>query len=123
MEQSLNYGVFKQLLEQPENKKCVDCGILIKGTHGPQWVSVNNGVFICLNCSGIHRGLGVQATFVRSATMDSFSKKQLTMMNLGGNKNFLEFIEFYKLANESAYNKYNSKACEFYRKRVFNHLS
>ena len=37
-----------------DNSKCFDCG----GDH-PSWVSVNNGIFLCLNCAGIHRGFGV----------------------------------------------------------------
>eukprot|EP01043_Picozoa_sp_COSAG02_P032346 COSAG02_NODE_2156_length_9643_cov_55.052761_15_plen_92_part_00 len=51
-------------------------------THGclrtdPTWASANLGVYLCLNCSGVHRSLGTHITQVRSITMDAWFPDQI----------------------------------------------
>jgi GTPase-activating protein that regulates ARFs (ADP-ribosylation factors), involved in ARF-mediated vesicular transport len=105
---------FRELQSNKENYRCVDCS-----RNGAQWASVNNGVFICLECSGKHRGLGVHISFVRSTTMDAWSSAQLKMMSIGGNKRFKDFIESYNFDPEvSIPTKYYSKAAEYYRELI-----
>ncbi|KAF2134117.1 ARF GTPase-like protein activator [Dothidotthia symphoricarpi CBS 119687] len=48
------------------NKVCADCGTESK----VDWVSINLGIVICIECSGIHRSLGTHITKVRSLTLD-----------------------------------------------------
>jgi hypothetical protein len=45
-------AMLKQLWSQPSNAKCADCGA------PSSWASVSIGVFICIRCAGLHRGLG-----------------------------------------------------------------
>ncbi|KAI9821578.1 MAG: hypothetical protein M1832_003252 [Thelocarpon impressellum] len=48
---------------------CADCGSGIK----TEWVSINLGIILCIECSGIHRSLGTHITKIRSLTLDTTS--------------------------------------------------
>ncbi|KAI2473018.1 zinc finger protein gcs1 [Annulohypoxylon bovei var. microspora] len=70
------------------NNICCDCN-----APNPQWASPKFGVFICLSCAGVHRGLGVHISFVRSVTMDAFKQAEIERMRLGGNQGWRSFFE------------------------------
>lgn len=48
------------------NNWCADCG----STKKVEWVSINLGIVLCIECSGIHRSLGTHISKVRSLTLD-----------------------------------------------------
>ncbi|CAK7266507.1 ADP-ribosylation factor GTPase-activating protein gcs1 [Sporothrix epigloea] len=70
------------------NDICCDCG-----APSPQWASPKFGVFICLVCAGVHRGLGVHISFVRSISMDAFKASEIERMRLGGNTVWRTFFQ------------------------------
>lgn len=51
------------------NTSCADCGSGSK----VEWVSINLGIVLCIECSGIHRSLGTHISKVRSLTLDTHS--------------------------------------------------
>lgn len=66
------------------NRWCADCGSGAK----VEWVSINLGIILCIECSGIHRSLGTHISKVRSLTLDikSFTIDIVEVLLLIGNR-------------------------------------
>ncbi|WIA33951.1 hypothetical protein OEZ86_007046 [Tetradesmus obliquus] len=62
---SSSSGVLERLRQLPGNRFCADCG-----SPDPDWASLNLGILLCIECSGVHRQLGVHVSKVRSCTLD-----------------------------------------------------
>ncbi|WZZ61849.1 hypothetical protein YC2023_061956 [Brassica napus] len=80
--------ILEALLKHPDNRECADCR-----SKAPRWASVNLGVFICMQCSGIHRSLGVHISQVRSITLDTWLPDQVSFMQSTGNAKANQYWE------------------------------
>ena len=80
-EQKEALKVISELLEDPYNQICADCQC-----QPSKWASTTLGVFICIDCSGVHRSLGTHISFVRSCTLDTWVMDQARLMKAIGNR-------------------------------------
>ncbi|KAI1289605.1 Arf-GAP with SH3 domain, ANK repeat and PH domain-containing protein 1 [Halotydeus destructor] len=85
----LRQSIIGQVQKLPGNDKCVDCN----STKDPTWLSTNFGVLTCIECSGIHRDLGVHISRIQSLTLDNIGTSQLLLARLMSNNGFNDVSE------------------------------
>ena len=96
------------------NDKCIDC----KATH-PKWASVNNGIFLCINCAAKHRNMGCHISFVRSISLDSWSNIQIKRIQYGGNQKLKQFWKDQQFPKGlTPEQKLNNEAMDKYRENL-----
>ena len=57
--------------------KCADCG-----AENPTWLDINWLVLLCMDCSGMHRSLGVQISKIKSLELDNINNEYIDLLYL-----------------------------------------
>ncbi|XP_066579541.1 arf-GAP with SH3 domain, ANK repeat and PH domain-containing protein 1 isoform X3 [Amia ocellicauda] len=86
--EDLTKAIIEDVLRMPGNEICCDCG-----APDPKWLSTNLGILTCIECSGIHREMGVHISRIQSMELDKLGTSELLLAKNVGNNSFNEIME------------------------------
>ncbi|XP_078449765.1 arf-GAP with SH3 domain, ANK repeat and PH domain-containing protein 2-like isoform X3 [Lampetra planeri] len=86
--QELTSDIILEVQSMPGNDTCCDCSVA-----DPSWLATNLGILTCIECSGIHREMGVHVSRIQSITLDVLSTAELLLARNVGNYRFNEILE------------------------------
>ncbi|XP_005163532.1 arf-GAP with SH3 domain, ANK repeat and PH domain-containing protein 1a isoform X2 [Danio rerio] len=86
--EDLTKAIIEDVLRIPGNEVCCDCG-----APEPKWLSTNLGILTCIECSGIHREMGVHISRIQSMELDKLGTSELLLAKNVGNSSFNEILE------------------------------
>ncbi|XP_051827055.1 arf-GAP with SH3 domain, ANK repeat and PH domain-containing protein 1 isoform X4 [Antechinus flavipes] len=86
--EDLTKAIIDDIQRLPGNDVCCDCG-----SSEPTWLSTNLGILTCIECSGIHREMGVHISRIQSLELDKLGTSELLLAKNVGNNSFNEIME------------------------------
>ena len=107
--------MIKETLKDGSNDNCVECG-----ANNPQYISINNSIFLCKDCILNHLQLPQEASTIIKNDLKILNVDEIQYIHNGGNKKLLDFInnEFPRLKEFPPQQLYNTKAMDYYRKNL-----
>uniref|UniRef100_A0A803WEX6 ArfGAP with SH3 domain, ankyrin repeat and PH domain 1 n=1 Tax=Ficedula albicollis TaxID=59894 RepID=A0A803WEX6_FICAL len=86
--EDLTKAIIDDIQRLPGNEVCCDCG-----SPDPTWLSTNLGILTCIECSGIHREMGVHISRIQSLELDKLGTSELLLAKNVGNTSFNDIME------------------------------
>ena len=107
--------MLKLKLNDEFNNYCVECG-----TENPEYLSINNGVFICAECVQNHLRFPKSISKIIKNNKNTLTLNEIQCLLCGGNKALLDFInnEFPKLSEFPPNILYRTQAMVYYRQNL-----
>ena len=104
--------MIEEKLNEELNNYCVECG-----NEDPEYISINNGIFICGECVQNHFKFPKNISKIIKNNLKSLTLKEIQPLLCGGNKALLDFInnEFPKLSEFPPHILYRTQAMSYYR--------
>ena len=81
--------LIKSILNDEMNNECFDCGSV-----NPEFISINNAIFLCRNCSFIHKKFPIEISKIIPNNLYNLNEKELYYLCIGGNRRLSEFIYY-----------------------------
>ncbi|NWX03321.1 ASAP1 protein, partial [Caloenas nicobarica] len=87
-QEELTQAIIQEVRGMPGNRECCDCS-----APDPTWLSINLGILICIECSGIHREIGANLSRIQSLSLDKLATSELLVVKNIGNSGFNGIME------------------------------
>jgi len=108
--------IIKSIIGDEMNKECFDCG-----SPNPEFISINNAIFLCGNCSYLHKQFPDEISEIISNNLYKLDEKELYYLYYGGNRKLSEFIYLNpKLSKYKSDILYKMNEMKFYRDNLSN---
>ena len=106
----------QEIYKDEMNNECFDCG-----KSNPEFISANNGVFICRECMSVHYQFSDEVSLIIKNNLFLLNEEQINYIYYGGNRKLLEFInyEFPQLQNYQPEILYKTQAMQYYRDKLY----
>lgn len=98
--------------------ECFECGVV-----DAAWASISLGLHLCIACAGIHRGLGVHTSRVKSKTLDLLTERETRMLDVDAHRRLQHHlaehgVEYTAWRQLPLSQRYSTHELELYRRRL-----
>ena len=107
--------LIEEIQNEEMNKECFDCG-----SENPEYISINNGIFLCKNCIYYHYKFPDHISTLLKNNLKILGEKELKYLYYGGNKRLSNYM-YIKFPNLKQYQPdilYRSDELKFYRNKL-----